>query len=111
MCDDMPLSELKLLAAEPQFWDVFELQRAVQRANGWPVTALTRIRLRIEALSAAELRPNPLLDGHVLIRLGVPSGPMVGRLLRAVYRAQLEGTLSSAQEAEQWVIERMKQEE
>ena len=111
LCDDMPLSELKLIGAEPQFWDVFELQRAVQRANGWPVTALTRIRRRIEALSAAELRPNPLLDGHVLIRLGVPSGPMVGRLLQAVYRAQLEGTLSSAQQAEQWVIERMKSEE
>ncbi len=34
--------------------------------------------------------PSPLINGHDLLALGLPEGPDVGRLLRALYETQLE---------------------
>lgn len=102
LCDDMPLAQLKLLASEPYFWDLYELQRAIQRANQSSVAPLLRLRKRIKALGGVELRPAPLLDGHALMRLGVPMGPAVGQLSQALYLAQLEGVVKTKQDAEAW---------
>ncbi|MCS7219840.1 MAG: HD domain-containing protein [Anaerolineae bacterium] len=46
------------------------------------------------------LTPEPLLDGHTLIReLGIAPGPEVGRLLDAVYEAQVVGEVRDQVEA------------
>jgi len=103
LCDDMSLADLKLIAAEPYFWDLYEFQRAIQRANGCSVNALVTLRKRIRALGDTDLRPDPLLDGHDLIRIGAVPGPMVGHLGQEMYLAQLEGTLTAVAEAEAWV--------
>lgn len=103
LCDDMSLADLKLITGEAYFWDLYEFQRAIQRANGRSINALVTFRRRIRALGDTDLRPDPLLNGHDLIRFGAVPGPMVGQLGQEMYLAQLEGTLTSAAEAEAWV--------
>ncbi|MFZ0033421.1 MAG: CCA tRNA nucleotidyltransferase [Sedimentisphaerales bacterium] len=100
--DKMPLSQLKLIVSEPYFWDLYELQRAIQKAERKSVAALVSLRRRIKALGDVELRPKPLLDGHALIRLGAVQGPGLGQLAEEMYIAQLEGKLQRKEQAEQW---------
>jgi len=98
----MSLAELKKFLAEPYFWDLYELQRAIQKAQAANVTALVNLRKRIKALGDVELRPKPLLNGHDLIRLGAVPGPSLGQLAEELYIAQLEGELQTQQQAVLW---------
>jgi len=101
----MSLAGLKKILAEPYFRDLYELQRAIQKAEdgGRETTAaLVNLRKRIKALGDVELRPKPLLNGHDLIRLGAVPGPGLGQLSEELYIAQLEGKLQTPRQAEQW---------
>ena len=100
--DKMSLAELKMIVGEPYFWDLYELQRAIQKAERKSVTPLVTLRKRIKALKGVELRQKPLLDGHNLIRLGAVPGPGLGQLAQEMYIAQLEGKLKTATQAKQW---------
>lgn len=51
----------------------------------------------------AELAVEPLLEARELFELGVPPGPEVGRLLRGLIDAQLEGRVTTREEAIHWV--------
>jgi poly(A) polymerase len=101
----MSLAELKKILAEPYFRDLFELQRAIQKATiggRKSISPLIKLRRRIKALGDIERRPKPLLNGHELIRLGAVPGPSLGQLAEELYIAQLEGTLRTAEQAEAW---------
>lgn len=54
---------------------------------------------RVQALEVAERPPEPLLKGRHVLELGVPPGPQVGRMLSAVYERQLDGTVTTLDEA------------
>ncbi|MBN1391293.1 MAG: CCA tRNA nucleotidyltransferase [Sedimentisphaerales bacterium] len=101
--ENMSLAKLKLIASEPYFLDLYELQRAIRKADSRSAAALVNLRKRIKALGDIELRPKPILDGHTLIRLGAAQGPEVGQLAEEMYIAQLEGKLQDKEQAEQWV--------
>ena len=49
-----------------------------------------------------ELKPDPLLNGHDLIKLGAVPGPALGQLAKEMYIAQLEGTLKTKTAARKW---------
>ena len=104
--NDMPLAQLKMFLAEPCFRDLFELQKAVQKADVGgrkgiePLIALHR---RIKGLGDVELKPKPLLNGHELMSLGASAGPRLGQLAEEMYIEQLEGELQDKAQAEQWV--------
>ncbi len=100
---ELSLAELKLLASEPYFEDLFALQKAIQKASNQTVGPLTKLRKRIKQLKGVELRPKPLLNGHDLMALGVVPGPSLGQLAKEMYIAQLEGKLRSPDDAKQWV--------
>ena len=103
--EQMSLADLKKILAEPYFWDLYELQRAIQKSKGDGrrcISALITLRRRIKALGDVELQPKPLLDGHDLIRMGAVPGPALGQLAEEIYIAQLEGTLHTAEQAGQW---------
>jgi len=104
--DRMSLGRLKMILAEPYFWDLYELQRAIQKAEGGDrkaIAPLIKLRKRIKALGDVQLRPRPLLNGHDLIRLGAVPGPVVGQLAEEMYIAQLEGKFQTVKQSEQWV--------
>ena len=102
--EQMSLAELKIILAEPYFDDLYELQKAIQKAMGKSDAALVNLRKRIKALGDVELKPKPLLDGHSLMKLGAVPGPAFGQLARELYIAQLEGHLQTPRQAEQWVL-------
>ena len=99
---DMSLAQLKTILASPFFRDLYELQRAIQKAQHLPVTALTTIKKRAAALKGKDLQPKPLLNGHELIALGAQPGPMVGLLAEEMYIAQLAEQLITPEQAKRW---------
>ncbi len=102
---EMSLAQLKKILAEPYFRDLYELQRAIQKAKGGgrkAIAPLIRLRKRIKALGDVELQPKPLLNGHDLIKLGATPGPALGQLAEELYIAQLEGMLQTPSQAKEW---------
>jgi tRNA nucleotidyltransferase/poly(A) polymerase len=102
--ENMTLANLKKNLAEPYFDDLFEFQRAIQMTDGGPdsTAPLEKLSKRIKELGDVDLRPDPLLNGHDLIRLGAVPGPTLGQLSQEMYIAQLEGILQNTEQAEQW---------
>ena len=106
--EKMPLAELRKVAAEPYFEDLYELQKAIQRVKSdsrKSIAPLITLRQRLKALGDMELKPGPFLNGHDLIKLGAVPGPALGQLTRQMYTAQLEGQLQDVKQARQWAKE------
>lgn len=99
----MSLAQLKLLAGAPYYRDLLAFQTAIQLADQGSLDALDLFRHRLAALGDTPLRPAPLLTGHDLMALGVPSGRRLGELAKHLYLAQLEGTIQTREQAQQWV--------
>ncbi len=59
------------------------------------------------SLAPDELRPAPLATGRDVLALGVPFGPGVGVLIRALEEAQLNGELSTREEALAWLSQQV----
>lgn len=105
---DMSLAALKTILAEPYFEDLYDLEKAIQKAGGrgrGVLVPLIKLRKRINALGDVELRPKPLLNGHDLMRLGAVAGPGLGQLAEELYVAQLEGAVRTAEQARLWARE------
>ena len=102
--DGMPLAPLKKLLAKPYFWDLYELERATQKADDDKpaLASLARLRRRVRTLRGVDVKPTPLLSGHDLIRLGATPGPVLGQLAEELYIAQLEGQLHTKEQAAAW---------
>lgn len=54
---------------------------------------------RARALGVEHRPPGPILLGRHLAPLGVPPGPRMGEILKAVYEQQLDGTVTTLDEA------------
>lgn len=71
------------------------------RTGHFPPVAMEWFLERVRALDVAQRPPEPLLRGRDVVALGVPPGPEVGRIVRAVYERQLDGAISTLDEARQ----------
>ena len=91
----MPLgvARQKRLAVSPAFREGLELLRATDRP------AFLEVRRRVMELEMTGLAPPPLLDGGDLIAMGLTPGPAFGRILDAVYDAQLESVVRDREAA------------
>ena len=54
---------------------------------------------RAKELEVAQSVPKPILLGRHLIELGLPPGPRMGELTRAIYEMQLDGRVTNIEEA------------
>jgi tRNA nucleotidyltransferase (CCA-adding enzyme) len=61
--------------------------------------AMDWFREKVRQLDVAVRPPDPLLRGRDLLALGVQPGPRVGEILRAVYELQLDGAVTTSDEA------------
>jgi len=59
-----------------------------------------------EAFQTEPVLPEPLVRGRDLIAWGMRSGPEMGALLNELYDAQIEGRLTSLDQARAWLAER-----
>ncbi|MBI3098641.1 MAG: CCA tRNA nucleotidyltransferase [Planctomycetes bacterium] len=92
-------AKLKRLLAHPGFDDLAEMHRADCLASHGSLGEHERLTKLKRETPPEVLAPPPLVTGHDVLALGIPSGPRVGELLRAVKDAQLEGRLFSREEA------------
>ena len=70
-----------------------------RRPGRFEPVAMEWFRERVRALDVALRPPEPLLKGRDLLALGLPPGPRVGEVLRAVYEKQLDGTVATLEDA------------
>ena len=56
---------------------------------------------RARELMVEQRAPAPLLMGRHLLEMGLPSGPRIGRITKAVYELQLDGRVRSVEEAKE----------
>jgi tRNA nucleotidyltransferase (CCA-adding enzyme) len=70
-----------------------------RRPGAFEPVAMEWFRERVRELDVAVCPPAPLLMGRDVIALGVTPGPEVGRVLNAVYEKQLDGAVTTPEEA------------
>jgi tRNA nucleotidyltransferase (CCA-adding enzyme) len=70
-----------------------------RRPGAFETTAMEWFRERVRALDVAVRPPEPILKGRDVLALGVPPGPEIGRVVRAVYERQLDGAVTTLEEA------------
>ncbi|MCA9115111.1 MAG: CCA tRNA nucleotidyltransferase [Planctomycetaceae bacterium] len=95
----LPLSQLKRMAIRPAFQDLIELTRVDRLVRNLDLSPVLAVEQFVEATPPEELNPPPLLDGSDLIALGHRPGPQFSSWLTAIRDAQLEGQITTVQEA------------
>jgi len=97
--DKMKKSTWRRLLAEPDFPLELELHRIDCTSSHGLLQNYVLLLDRAAEVSAELPLPDPLLTGRDLLALGMKPGPAVGELLHWVRDQQLEGKLSSVEEA------------
>lgn len=96
----LSVARRKRLLAESLWSQVYALVLAVSSPRSDCLVAIEQDRVD---LIGDGLAPTPWVNGDDLIDLGRKPGPAFRRLLDAVYDAQLEGIVTSRDEALQWL--------
>ena len=95
----LELADFKSLRADANWPLLLELLRADLITCGGDLKAYESARSRGESISQHDAAPPALITGDDLLARGFPSGPPLGEVLRAVYRAQLNESIHSFDEA------------
>ena len=99
-------STLKRFLRLPGFEEHLELHRLDCLAGSGYLENYEFVKHKLAETPAEHLKPEPLVTGRDLIAAGYRPGPLFSKILAAVEDAQLEGRLTSAEEAMDWVRER-----
>ncbi len=70
-----------------------------RRPGVFSPVAMEWFREKVRQLDVAVRPPEPLLRGRDLLEMGMTPGPEVGRILQAVYERQLDGAVTTLDEA------------
>jgi len=87
--EEMPLCDLKRRMAHPQFANLRVLWRIQEKRRTGRTVHSRRIAQRIGRIDPAQVTPRPLVTGADLMKMGLREGPRLGKILRALYDAQL----------------------
>lgn len=96
-------STLKRMMARPTWEDELALHRVDCLGSNGLLDNYEFMKAKAEEFSQAPLIPQPLLNGRDLMERGWPAGRELGKILTAVQTAQLEGVISTKDEALAWV--------
>ncbi|MBP82805.1 MAG: phosphohydrolase [Verrucomicrobiales bacterium] len=99
----MRTSKLKRFMARETFCDELELHRVDCESSNGNLENYHFLRAKAEEFASEPLIPPPIITGHDLIERDIPSGPRYSEILRRAQDLQLEGTLTSRDEALQWL--------
>jgi poly(A) polymerase len=83
----------------PEFEEHLELHRLDCLASHRNLDLYDFTREKLRSMPAGQIRPSPLITGDDLIQAGFVPGPQFKELLAAVEDAQLEGSISTKEEA------------
>ncbi len=100
---NMRVARLKRFMARPTFTDELELHRVDCQSSHGMLDNYHFLLAKEEEFANEPLIPKPLIGGRDLIDLGWTPGPVFKQVLEAVETLQLEGQLTSREEALAWV--------
>ncbi len=106
----MRSSTLKRFMRLPSFDEHLELHRLDCLGSHRSLDNYEFVRQKELELDEEDLRPAPLVTGNDLIALGYEPGPRFKEILTEVENAQLEGTLTSREQALDFVQKRLSSE-
>jgi poly(A) polymerase len=95
----MKPSTLKRFMRQPRFAEHLEMHRIDCLASHGDLTIYDYLKRKLEEMRPEEIRPRPLISGHDLLALGYKPGPSFREILSAVEDAQLEGRVSTREQA------------
>lgn len=104
----MRLSTLKRFLAEPDIEELLELARIDALSANGDLQYYHFCKQKMAELKHEEIHPEPLLGGRDLIAMGFAPGPLFHDILKEVEEAQLEGAISSKEQAVEWVARKYK---
>jgi putative nucleotidyltransferase with HDIG domain len=100
-------STLKRFMRQPDFEEHMELHRLDCLSSHGGLENYDFVRQKQQEMPPEQLKPAPLLTGRELIAAGYRPGPAFGIVLREIEDAQLEGRISTAEEAMQMAREKL----
>ena len=100
---NMRTAKLKRFMAREGFEEELELHRVDCQSSHGALDNYDFLKAKAEEFANEPLIPPPLVTGHDLMALGWKPGPHFGPILEAVQTAQLEGTLTTTEEAIAWI--------
>jgi poly(A) polymerase len=100
---EMRLGKLKQFVARDNFQTELELHRIDCLASHRKLELYQFLKQKLNEFKKEELKPKRLLTGDDLIALGITPGPVMKEILSEAYALQLEGKLTSKNEAIEWV--------
>jgi poly(A) polymerase len=95
----LPRHRLKRLLASDGIHDLIALRRAEAMANDADLSAVVYCEDYLRTEPDGPINPPPLLTGHDLARHGLRPGPRFATLLEAARDAQLDGLITTQEEA------------
>ncbi len=96
-------AKLKRFMARPTFAEELELHRVDCLGSHSALDNLVFLREKQEEFAREPIIPPRLVGGHDLIALGLAPGPEFKHLLEEIQTRQLEGTLTTREDALAWV--------
>ena len=100
---NMRTAKLKRFMAREGFAEELELHRADCQSSHGALDNYDFLKAKAGEFANEPLIPPPLLTGRDLIALGWKPGPHFGPILETIQTAQLEGTLTTPEEALVWL--------
>jgi poly(A) polymerase len=101
----MKRATLRRLVAATTFPRELELHRLDCLCSHQDLSNVEFLRRFMQALEEEPALPEPWVDGHDLMRLGLEEGPRIGFWLKKAYEAQLEGRFETRDELLTWLAD------
>lgn len=95
--------KLKRLLQQGTFPEELELHRIDCASSHGNLGNWEFLKKKLGEYSQEEIAPQPFVTGDDLLHLGFAEGPLVGKILEELKELQLEGELSSREEALSWI--------
>ncbi len=92
----------RLAPATLQQWEMLVEADASGRTPHPPCRPAHAWLKQAEALALNHQRPQPLVNGRMLMALGLDAGVRMGEIIRQAYEAQLDGVFDSEETARSW---------
>ncbi|MFC1735402.1 CCA tRNA nucleotidyltransferase [Candidatus Hydrogenedentota bacterium] len=96
-------STFKRFVREEGFTELVTLYEIDCRASHGDKAVVKEVLDRIAAIPPESIKPEPLLRGDDLVKMGFAPGPIFSEILKEVEDAQLDGKISSREEAVEFV--------
>jgi len=95
---DLPWPQLQRLLITKPIKELLGFAEAIASVKDGTIAQVKYCREKL-AMPLTQLNPSPLIDGDDLVRKGFRPGPVFARILTAIRDAQLEGDVSTVEQA------------